>query len=245
MVYSAYLGHGGAAIQTENEVRTRTRVSELVELLRSRIQGGELAPGDRLPPEREFAPQLGVARPTLRLALKALHDEGFLHTRRGATGGTFVSELDLPMDLWFLYIQSHMDEFEDILDFRQAVETHAAALAAARRDDDDLAAMEQTLITVREAESRPVFRRADSLFHSHVAQASGSPRLERAIRQARGELFFPTDKVYFVDQMELSYHDHRAIFEAIRDWDGQKAARHMAVHIEHAREQLHRIFLRM
>ena len=226
------------------ELLARTRASELIDLLRTRIQGGELAPGDRLPPERELAEQLGVARPTLRQALKSLQDEGYLRAQRGATGGTFVSELDLPMDQWFHYIQSHLDEFGDILDFRQAIEPHAAALAAVRRSDEDLVAMEGTLSSLLVAESRPVFRQADSLFHNSVARASCSPRLERAVRHSRGELFFPTDKVYFVDQIELSYHDHAAIFAAIRDREPREAARLMAVHIENAREELHQIFLR-
>lgn len=232
-------------LRSEKELLARTRATEVTDLLRTRIRGGELAPGDRLPPEREFAEQLGVARPTLRQALKILHEEGFVRSERGAGGGTFIGELEAPLELWIDRIRDNAEDFEDILDLRHAIETHAAALAATRRDDEDLKAMESALSTLLAADSRAHFRQADSLFHNAVARASRSPRLETAIRNARGELFFPTDQVYYVEQVELSHRDHIAVFEAIRSQDPAEAARLMGVHIQNARTELYEIVLRI
>lgn len=218
---------------------------EVADLLRSRIHGGELAPGDRLPAERDFALELGVARPTLRQALKILQDEGYLETRRGATGGTFVSELQAPLEQWSRQLRENIAEFDDIIGFRQAVETHAARLAAMRRDEDDLERMNAAASLMLTADSRAIFRQADSLFHNALGRASRSPRLQEAIRRARGEFFFPTDRLCYEEQITLSHRDHVAILAAIRDGDPEEAARQMSIHLENARQELHRIVSRI
>jgi DNA-binding FadR family transcriptional regulator len=54
------------------------------------IRLGLVLAGDRLPPERELAEKLQVSRVTLREAIRALREAGYLESRRGRTGGTFV-----------------------------------------------------------------------------------------------------------------------------------------------------------
>src|SRR5437016_3231056 len=58
--------------------------------IRGLILGGELKPGQRLPPERELARQIGVSRPSVRAGLRSLRAKGVLTTRHGS--GTFVSD---------------------------------------------------------------------------------------------------------------------------------------------------------
>jgi GntR family transcriptional regulator len=65
--------------------------------LEDAIAGGRLAPGDRLPPERELAGKLRVSRMTLRQALAALERRGLLTRRVGREGGTFVDEPKLEL----------------------------------------------------------------------------------------------------------------------------------------------------
>ncbi len=57
--------------------------------LRQLISAGTYQPGQRLPPEDEFAEQLGISRPTLREALHNLEVEGMIVRKHGV--GTFVS----------------------------------------------------------------------------------------------------------------------------------------------------------
>ena len=54
------------------------------------IKLGLVAEGERLPPERELAERLQVSRVTLREAIRALREAGYLESRRGRSGGTFV-----------------------------------------------------------------------------------------------------------------------------------------------------------
>lgn len=58
--------------------------------IRGQIDSRGLAPGDRLPTERELVEEFGVARMTVRHALDVLQMEGLIERRRGRTGGTFV-----------------------------------------------------------------------------------------------------------------------------------------------------------
>lgn len=62
--------------------------AQIEERLAQRIEGGELVPGDQLPPERELARSLGVSRMTVRQALGSLAARGLLE--RGVGRGTFV-----------------------------------------------------------------------------------------------------------------------------------------------------------
>ena len=73
-------------------VRTASTFEETVEWLGSAIRLGLLAPGDKLPPERELAGRLAISRSTLRQALTALVQSGHLVSLRGRSGGTFVAE---------------------------------------------------------------------------------------------------------------------------------------------------------
>src|ERR671922_1300458 len=71
-------------------VQTATAFEETVERLGTAIRLGILAPGSRLPSERELSEQLGISRSTLRQAITALVESGHLKSVRGRSGGTFV-----------------------------------------------------------------------------------------------------------------------------------------------------------
>lgn len=205
---------------------------------RSRIQSGELAAGDRLPAQRVLARELGVARPTLQHALRTLESQGYVETRRGAAGGTFVLPLDQPADAWFETVRRDWTELEDLLLFRAAVEAEAAALAAIRRSPRHLARLRTAQTLIAEAATSADFRRADSLFHSTVGDASGSPRLERAARQVRGELFSPIDRALRPRLVSVTHRDHQAILEAVTAGDPVAAATAVRNHIDTTRREL-------
>ena len=63
--------------------------------IRQRIVAGELVEGQRLPPEDDLTAQFGVARTTLREALRVLESQGLLAIRRGRGGGPVVTHPDL------------------------------------------------------------------------------------------------------------------------------------------------------
>ena len=75
-------------------VRAGNPFEETVERLLQAIKLGVVGPGERLPAERDLAARLNVSRVTLREAIKALTDSGYVESRRGRYGGTFVNERD-------------------------------------------------------------------------------------------------------------------------------------------------------
>src|SRR5262249_30137061 len=62
----------------------------VVDQLRRAIHNGAFGPGDKFPPERELSKQLGVSRASVREAIRVLEGEGYVETRRGASGGIIV-----------------------------------------------------------------------------------------------------------------------------------------------------------
>lgn len=210
----------------------------VAEHLKSLIHRGELGPGDRLPPERDLADRLGVARVSLREAIKLLHDGGYVDVRRGAKGGTFVTELRRPFEDWRKRMREQSGEIDDIIDFRIGLEAQSAFLAAHRRSKADLTALRAAMKAMGRSESTASFRLADSRFHGGVAQCGRNARLENAIHTARGELFSPYDILDYVAPVAESQHDHREIYQAIRDRDPQAASTLMREHIDRTRGQL-------
>src|SRR5436305_3658833 len=112
-------------------VRAGNAFEETVERLLQAIRLGVVGAGERLPSERELAERLGVSRVTLREAIRALADAGYVESRRGRYGGTFVNEsLPDPPEQAAATVDSSV--LEDALSLRYVLETGAAEMAAAR-----------------------------------------------------------------------------------------------------------------
>ena len=211
--------------------------------LKSLILAGRYSPGDRLPTQRELAEQLGVARVSVREGVRQLVEGGYLEVRRGAAGGAFVTELSRPLEAWRRRLRSMAGELDELIDFRVALESRAASLAAERATRADLVEIRTALKVMRaprspEREPRSAFRHADGLFHDALSKAARNRRLDAAIREARLELFTPYDLLNFDEPVRPVLDDHQAIYTAVRDGDSGRAAALMAEHIEHTRQQL-------
>jgi DNA-binding GntR family transcriptional regulator len=83
-------------LTTSSEVPSHARISSW---LLGRLSAGKVQPHDKLPPEEELAAALGVSRMTLRQALGSLEQQGWIERRRGRSGGNFVREPQVEVDL--------------------------------------------------------------------------------------------------------------------------------------------------
>lgn len=210
--------------------------------LRESIHVGDYAPGDRLPPQRELAALLGVSRVSVREGLKLLVEEGYIQVRRGSAGGAFVTELAQPADELRRRLRNQRGELDDLVQFRIAVEGRVAHLAAMRSTRRDLARMRAAMRHMRaitnESRGHHDFRRADAEFHAALGSAGRNDRLNRAVQDARNEMFIPYDILSFDEPRAAVLADHQSIYEAVRDGDAAAAARLMTEHIQRTHEQL-------
>jgi DNA-binding FadR family transcriptional regulator len=139
--------------------------------LSERIRAGEWGVGTRLPSEPELASEVGVARGTVREAVRALTHSGMLEIRRGH--GTYV--VDRSETGSTLRRRVEGSEQLEAFELRRGLEVELARLAALRRTKPELAAIEAALKDRTEAEEKgdeDTFVAADLALHMAVAKAS-------------------------------------------------------------------------
>jgi GntR family transcriptional repressor for pyruvate dehydrogenase complex len=143
--------------------------------LQSKILEGELAPGDRLPSEREMMATFGVSRPTVREALRVAESLGLVAVRHGDPGGSRVlgqPSVGVTRVLDGL-LAAERTSVAELLEARMVLEGAAAPLATVR-PAAELGPLEDAY---REMERAPDFARfveADALFHRRVAGVGGN-----------------------------------------------------------------------
>ena len=213
-------------------VQPPSTFEETVERLGTAIRLGLLAPGSRLPAERDLAEQLQISRSTLRQALTTLVQSGHLVSVRGRAGGTFVAEApplseDAPVG------EPLDDQARVVLDMRVALETGAVLLAAERAHEEDLARLEELVDGMDGAQSFEDYRRADVRFHIGLAEAARSPGLVTAMTEMQGRMSELIARIAHPDEvLSRSNAQHRRLLALIRKRDIGRAVRLMRDHIE-------------
>jgi DNA-binding FadR family transcriptional regulator len=220
-------------------VPSRNAFEVTVERLASSIRLGVLRGGEQLPPERELAETFGVARVTLREAIKALRQTGLLESRRGHGGGTFVvAPINArPGD------DDEDDEaaegrvsgaaVKDTLALRRIVEPGAAALAATRTlSAADRATLHRCLRDASDCD--PTARRlADSRLHMAIAAAGESPSIVAVVADVQMRL---TELLRLIPVLptNIAHSDrqHAAIVAAILAGQAETARAEMEEHVD-------------
>jgi DNA-binding FadR family transcriptional regulator len=224
------------------------RADEVVQRVSQAIQLGLFVDGEQLPPETEFAAQLGVSAMTLREALATLRQQGLVETRRGRTGGTFVRRPAAPAVAALRERLRGMttSTLRDLIDEQFAVSGAAAKLAAARASVASVRRLHTLVHQLTGAASLGSRIRADSRFHIEVAIASQSERLTRlevGLQTQLGELLWlPPDsamtEVTGLLDPAVAAAEHTAIAEAIAAEDGDRARLLAEQHVEQTLQRL-------
>ena len=217
-----------------------TPVSEVARKLMDLFTGGSIAPGTRLPPERQLASTLGVGRSAVREALAALEILGIVDVRPGS--GTYLrgtaSEL-LPQTLrWGLLIGER--NTAELLELRSGLEIYVARLAAARASDAAKAALAEHVGRMRgSVADLTAFARADLGFHNALAAAAGNKVLIDQLQVVRSLLQVYADRaVHDEEAARVALDEHNRVHRAVRDGDQDAAASAMAVHMATASARL-------
>jgi GntR family transcriptional repressor for pyruvate dehydrogenase complex len=148
-------------------------VDRVVNEIQGVILSGDLAPGVKLPPERELTEELGVSRTVIREAVQILVAKGLLETKPGV--GTIVRQVtrdQLVEPLSFL-LQAHAVSPPDLHQVRQILEVAIAGLAASQAAQADITRMEQILNGMEAVRDDPVaFAAKDADFHHKLAETT-------------------------------------------------------------------------
>lgn len=154
-------------------------IESAITKLRDLVASGELAPGDRLPPEPELAAWVGVSRNTLREAVRALIHAKVLDVRRG--DGTYVTSLEpqlLLSGLSFVVDLMQDRTVLELIEVRRILEPAAIALAATRIDDKTVDDVRASFERMKEAKTTEELIAEDMDFHRLVIKAAGNATLE-------------------------------------------------------------------
>jgi len=227
---------GQQAVQAANaetgalEPRLYKVVADRIDAL---IRSENLAPGTRLPPERELATRLGVSRASLREALIALELGGRVEVRGGSGIYTCASEVVQPDPK---AAEIGPGPFE-VLAARRLIEPEVCAMAARVATDG---AIDAILRAVEEMErNHDIYasnETADREFHLAIARASGNSALVGTIDylwEQRGRLWHRLKEHFQTEQLrQETLVDHRRIFVAIAGHDPAAAKSAMRAHLE-------------
>ncbi|HYK27690.1 MAG TPA: GntR family transcriptional regulator [Streptosporangiaceae bacterium] len=229
-------------------ITLRTAGERIAERIVTAIALGEFVPDQRLPTERELATMLEVSRTTVREALQRLQASGYVTTRRGRGGGTFVRtgvgpDADAMIARMLMPAWAKLTE---TLDFRRLIEQWIARVAAERRDQNDIASIRAAVQAYAIATDRDASRLADHALHHAIAHATHNGRLVELSAQSRREVSLGFDAEPYSPELRARALDqHPALAAAVIAGDSNLAEQLAAEHFSLTEEMLHELHARI
>lgn len=221
------------------------RVSDaIVDQVKKAIREGKLAPGDRLPPERELTKMFGVSRVAVRDALRLLEASGLIEVKVGAAGGAVVTtpgSNEIAENISnMLLIRSTTPQ--EVTEARLVLETGVIRLACERADDSDVAELDEicdraSLLLASEAEYDVAL---SAEFHSRLAAATHNEAISALIASLHQPLEESLREARDVDPAmgRIGTEEHRELVRAIEARDADKAEDIMRRHLLRTAERL-------
>jgi GntR family transcriptional regulator, transcriptional repressor for pyruvate dehydrogenase complex len=212
------------------------RTMHVVNHIRALIENGTLQPGDKIPPEREFARTLKISRASLRTGIGYMAAMGVMKIRHGV--GTFVADGPPEFGKASLSLMGALHGFQSwqMFEARIILESHLAALAAERGKEEHHAALAEEVAEMFASLDDPAnYLIHDLLFHRIISQASGNPILAALIETITSALYDKRRKTVerSTDRRE-SAEMHREIYRAIRARKPMEARKLMDQHLRMA-----------
>jgi len=213
---------------------------DVVEQIQEAILQGRLAPGSKLPAERELTEIFKASRGTLREALRVLEQKGLISIKTGVKGGAVVNrptthQISESLDLLIRYQKVSL---QDLAEFREGVEGMVAALAAKRATEEDIRHLrgllkEADAYLKQGAPGWDAFIRVDNQIHMTLAKMAGNPVYESVLRTVYDNIhryfdrFLPREE----DIIQQNYRDLRDIVKAVEEGRAGKASRLVQDHV--------------
>lgn len=219
---------------------SRAGAARLRDFILQGIAGGSLAPGERLPTEREFGARFTIARSVVRRTLAALEAEGRI--ARFVGRGTFVVDLarrggHAPAEL--------TDDVSpaELMEVRLLIEPALADLVVSKASSIDLERMESCLAKAEAAVSIEEFEIHDNALHEAIVAATHNQLLVdiygRVAKLRHRAEWGRLKERSMTTQRRLAYQrEHRQIVAALRARDPDQARAAMTAHLRHIRRNM-------
>jgi GntR family transcriptional repressor for pyruvate dehydrogenase complex len=213
--------------------------SHVVNYIRARMEDGSLKPGDRIPPEREFAKELKISRASLRMGIGYLAAMGVMKVRHGV--GTFVADGPAEFGKSSLGLLGALHGFKpwQMFEVRNLLETSLAALAAERGREAHFTALAEEVAEMYATIDDPAqYLIHDVRFHRTIAQASGNPILA-ALMETLSTALYEERRITAerAKDRKMSLEAHREIYRAIRSGNSAEARQAMERHLRSAESE--------
>ena len=219
-------------------IRREPLAAEVARRLVDYLLSGGIAPGARIPSERQLAEAFGIGRSAVREAIAALSLIGLIEVRHG--DGTYLKRPDSPLlpqvVEWGLLLGEQRTI--DLVEARQLIEVDIAGLAALRRSDEDLVDLTRVLSRMewesRDGVESAAFVDADVEFHLRLAAAAGNTALRDVLTSIQALLRAWIGRVIAEGHRDISYAEHVPILQTVQAQDAQGAREAMDAHMRSA-----------
>ncbi|KAA6450717.1 FadR/GntR family transcriptional regulator [Bacillus swezeyi] len=227
------------------QIKTKKIYEEVAEALLESIKNGEIQPGDKLDSVQLLAESFQVSRSAVREALSALKAMGLVEMRQGE--GTYVKrfepeQVSIPLSAALLMKKKDVAE---LLEVRKILEIGAVSGAAQKHTDEDLEHMRTALQDMKRADGNgELGEKADLAFHLALAGASQNDLLKGLMNHVSSlliETMRETRKIWLFSKktsVQRLYEEHEAIYQAVKERDGQKAEKAMLDHLTNVEKVL-------
>lgn len=211
---------------------------DVVDQIQDAILEGKLAPGSKLPAERELKDMFNTSRGTLREALRVLEQKGLIEIKLGVSGGAIVKKITTEpiIESLALLIQSRNIPLEHLYEFRIKLEGSLAELAASRATPDDISEMtllmENARICIQESDWDG-FLKIDETIHTLLGKMSRNSIFQFVQKSIHENIhryyneYLPMDRETSLE----NFHDFELILEALKHKNGQRASELIMDHV--------------
>ena len=214
------------------------RASRIATQLVDLIDLQKLAPGDKLPPERQLAELLEVSRPSLREALHILQAQGLVQIRHGQ--GTFVQEPVVAQELR-ASVMTKTHGLNELFDAREVLEVPASKWAAEKATKEDIRLLRATLNQIDTVTSiEPIdfdqLQSLDAKFHLTIVGIAGNPFINQTLNVLQDVMKMSMETTLRLPgRSDISRSEHNQILAAIETGNGELASKLTFQHITGAR----------
>ncbi len=230
-------------------IRPERVADKVAAQLKQAISSGALKVGERLPPERELAEQMGVSRPSVREAIQKLELHGMVQSIQG--GGTVVKnlteqEIGRPIEI---VLGEDRQKVVELTEVRALMESWAAREAAKNRTAEELERIRRYLEEMEGDLERGMIRaEVDVKFHTEIAAAAHNTIFLHVIQNIYSLIMYSV-KVYREEvfttreDQETIFKHHLKIFKAIQNQDPEQAEAAMNQHLLYVVDEYKKRFL--